>query len=252
MPGVGCCLPQTFAKLLHEMDFYKFGPVRGNSSILSQQEAGLIAPPAMSTTRNVFAPSCSGQSARLSIAIPEGPGGLEDGSEMHYPPEAVQIRNTFIHIASPAAPDDAYRPALSCPASQVGLIQRTMKDWQDDATEAKVKPVICLEDALCGGTDGWTAEPAVDIQAGWQCPIQTGNWSRQYPLRLSWHREHRNFPASDPVDTTQATASHALFCMLHRAAEMVPCARFVTCVTKVEKKRRQKLMRAALNKCQAD
>ena len=119
---------------------------------VSQQEVGQESgahSAAMSTSLNFFArPGFGKQSAHLTISIPEGTGGLEDSSEMHYPPEAVQIRNTFIHIASPAAPESTCRAALSCPASHVGLIQQTMKDWQDDVKPAEGKPVICLEDAL--------------------------------------------------------------------------------------------------------
>ena len=234
------------------MDFLQIRPGSRTGSILSQQEAGLIAPPAMSTTRNVFAPSCSGQSARLSIAIPEGPGGLEDGSEMHYPPEAVQIRNTFIHIASPAAPDDAYRPALSCPASQVGLIQRTMKDWQDDATEAKVKPVICLEDALCGGTDGWTAEPAVDIQAGWQCPIQDWQLEPPIPAPLELAPGTSELPSIGSSGHYTGDCKPCSFLYAAQGCRNGAMCTFCHLCDKSEKKRRQKLMRAALNKCQAD
>ena len=125
------------------------------------------------TALNVLArPSIGRQSTptRLTISIPEDSGGVEDSSDMHYPPEAVQIRNTFIHIASPAAPECAYRAALSCPAAHVGLIQRTMKDWQDDVKPAEGKPVICLEDALCDDTGEWTAEPAAGHSGGLALP----------------------------------------------------------------------------------
>ena len=76
-----------------------------------------------------------------------------------YPPEAVQVRNTFIHVASPLSEDVlSSRPAVSCPASQIGLLQKSLelellKDIQEDdepilSSKPYSKPVICLENAL--------------------------------------------------------------------------------------------------------
>ena len=88
-----------------------------------------------------------------------------------YPPEAVQVRNTFIHVASPLSEDVlSSRPAVSCPASQIGVLHKAFQDFafdigpmqkdiQKDIREDKVhsvhsvhelasKPVICLESAL--------------------------------------------------------------------------------------------------------
>ena len=44
-----------------------------------------------------------------------------------YPAEAVEVRNTFIHVASPNA-EDADRPPLSCPASKIGWIEDLLED----------------------------------------------------------------------------------------------------------------------------
>jgi len=69
----------------------------------------------------------------------------EDPSES-YPPEAVQVRNTFIHVASPSAPGEPECPPIpvSCPAADIGWIHKL---WEED-DEPRSKPVICLEDAL--------------------------------------------------------------------------------------------------------
>ena len=47
-----------------------------------------------------------------------------------YPPEAVEVRNTFIHVASPTA-EDADRPVLSCPASKIGWIEDLLEDQKN-------------------------------------------------------------------------------------------------------------------------
>ena len=206
---------------------------------------------AMSTSLNFFTRTGFGKQ-RLTISIPEGSGGVEDSSEMQYPPEAVQIRNTFIHIASPAAPESACRAAVSCPASHVGLIQRTMKDWQDDVKPACGNPVICLEDALCVSTNEWAVEAVVDIPTGWQCAMQ--DWQLEPPAALA-----------APVELVPGTAQlPSIGSSGHYTGDCKPCSFLyaaqgcrngAACIfchlcDKSEKKRRQKLMRAALNKCQ--
>ena len=51
----------------------------------------------------------------MQISIPE------DQDEHVYPPEAVQVRNTFIHVATPDhGLDDASKHVYSCPASHMG------------------------------------------------------------------------------------------------------------------------------------
>jgi len=106
------------------------------------------------------------QFAGLAITVPE-----EEPDMNLYPPEAVQVRNTFIHVASPLSEDVlSSRPAVSCPASQIGVLHKAFQDFafdigpmqkdiQKDIREDKVhsvhsvhelarKPVICLESAL--------------------------------------------------------------------------------------------------------
>ncbi|CAL1164708.1 unnamed protein product [Cladocopium goreaui] len=99
----------------------------------------------------------------LAITVPE-----EEPDLNLYPPEAVQVRNTFIHVASPLS-EDVWnsRAAVSCPASQIGVLHKAFQDFsfdigpmqkdiQKDIQEDKVhavhelagKPVICLENAL--------------------------------------------------------------------------------------------------------
>ena len=50
--------------------------------------------------------------------------------EESYPPEAVQVRNTFIHVASPSAPGEPECPPIpvSCPAADIGWIHKL---WED-------------------------------------------------------------------------------------------------------------------------
>ena len=221
---------------------------------VSQQEVGHESgahSAAMSTSLNFFAgPGFGKQSAHLTISIPEGTGGLEDSSEMHYPPEAVQIRNTFIHIASPAARESTCRAALSCPASHVGLIQQTMQDWQDDVKPAGGKPVICLEDALCVSANEWAVEAVVDIPTGWQCPLQ--DWQLEAPAELAAPFELvPGTPELPSIGSSGHYTGDCKPCSFLYAAQ--GCRNGAACIfchlcDKSEKKRRQKLMRAALNK----
>eukprot|EP00438_Fugacium_kawagutii_P022006 Skav217034 [mRNA] locus=scaffold1803:403432:406011:- [translate_table: standard] len=60
----------------------------------------------------------------MEISLPE----LEPDSSA-YPPETVEVRNTFIHVASPT--EDSDRPVLSCPASKIGWIAELLNDDQD-------------------------------------------------------------------------------------------------------------------------
>lgn len=82
-----------------------------------------------------------------------------------YPPEAVEVRNTFIHVASPSAEADD-RPVLSCPASKIGWIEHGQIEQgrpsspspaslspvqkQDDSSLSSLlsRPVIHLGNAL--------------------------------------------------------------------------------------------------------
>ncbi|OLQ14196.1 hypothetical protein AK812_SmicGene1688 [Symbiodinium microadriaticum] len=81
--------------------------------------------------------------SHIEISIPQ------DAADEHaYPPEAVQVRNTFIHVASPGqgATEEIAKNALSCPASHVGWIQKLFTE--DDEVPKAAKPVISLEETL--------------------------------------------------------------------------------------------------------
>mmetsp|Transcript_23544 Transcript_23544/g.44437 ORF Transcript_23544/g.44437 Transcript_23544/m.44437 type:complete len:238 (-) Transcript_23544:358-1071(-) len=108
----------------------------------------------------------------IEIDIPQDPLDAQDAADAHaYPPEAVQVRNTFIHVASPGHDlQQVAKPVLSCPASHVGWIQRLFED-EDEPTIAKPgKPVICLENALFDAPD--TRNPVYDygIEESWGLP----------------------------------------------------------------------------------
>ncbi|CAE7714274.1 unnamed protein product [Symbiodinium sp. CCMP2592] len=84
--------------------------------------------------------------SNIEISIPQ------DAADEHaYPPEAVQVRNTFIHVASPGqgATEEIAKNALSCPASHVGWIQKLFTE-DDEACQVPkaAKPVISLEETL--------------------------------------------------------------------------------------------------------
>ena len=203
----------------------------------------------MTASLNVFSTAGRRQPAGLTISIPEPWEGTE-APDLHYPPEAVQVRNTFIHVASPAEPEGAYRAALSCPASHAGTIQRTLKDLQEDAKPAKpagVKSVICLEDALAEGADGWAADPLSSVEAGWQYPAQI-----QPPP-----------PTAAPLEPAPGTSElPSVGSSSHSSGDCKPCSflysaqgcrngavcLFCHLCDRSEKKRRQKIMRAMLKK----
>ena len=201
------------------------------------------------------------QPGRLAISIPEGPEGLEDGRDMHYPPEAVQVRNTFIHVASPAAPEGAYRAALTCPASHVGMIQQTMKEWQDDVKPAEgkpvicledavseAKPVICLEDALCGGAGGWTVEPSADNQTPWPCHMQSPQMEPPIAAPLAPAPGTSELPSVGSSGHHTGDCKPCSFLYSARGCRNGAMCMFCHLCDRSEKKRRQK-MRAALGKC---
>ena len=202
----------------------------------------------MPASKNALAhPACSRQSAGLTITIPEG-CDKEEGADMHYPPEAVQVRNTFIHVASPAAPQGAYRAALSCPASHVGMIQRTLKDLQDDFKPAGGKPVICLEDALCVDADAWAVDPIANIEASWHYPAKV----QQLPMTMVPLGPVPGTPELPSVGSSGHSAGDCKPCSFLYSAQ--GCRNGAACLFchlcgRSEKKRRQKLMRAMLNKC---
>ncbi|CAE7509498.1 unnamed protein product [Symbiodinium natans] len=84
--------------------------------------------------------------SHIEISIPQDPADAHA-----YPPEAVQVRNTFIHVASPGqgAEEEIVKNAVSCPASHVGWIQKLFTEEEVEACQApKEKPVISLEETL--------------------------------------------------------------------------------------------------------
>jgi len=116
-----------------------------------------------------------GMSGHMQISV------SEESTEA-YPPEAVQVRNTFIHVASPSAPEDANRPAVvSCPASHIGCMLESLFE-EEDEEPPRSKPVICLEDALFDAAPG-TPEPYTSLAPLSTLPVdysETKPW--QLPL----------------------------------------------------------------------
>ncbi|OLQ03117.1 hypothetical protein AK812_SmicGene13946 [Symbiodinium microadriaticum] len=105
----------------------------------------------------------------MQISIPE------DADAEIYPPEAVQVRNTFIHVATPEnGVEDASKHVFSCPASHIGWIEKLFED--DDADEfppiiPSSRPVICLEDALFEAPSlPYEAAPAPQVSYSYQDP----------------------------------------------------------------------------------
>ena len=223
--------------------------VHGMQARTNHGSSPAFASKTMAATLNAFAqPGCGRQPGRLAISIPEGPEGLEDGRDMYYPPEAVQVRNTFIHVASPAAPEGAYRAALTCPASHVGLIQRTMKEWQDDVKPAEGKPVIRLEDALCGGEGGWMVDPIIEIQTPWQCHTQGQQMEPPTAAPLAPAPGTSELPSVGSSGHHTGDCKPCSFLYSAQGCRNGPTCMFCHLCDRSEKKRRQKLMKATLNK----
>ena len=168
-------------------------------------------------------------------------------------------------MASPAAPDDGIRAAVSCPASHAGIIHRAFKDFQDipsmqagrvcllnlpqeDSIPAS-KPVICLEDALfdhCASL--WAG--TINSDPSWQWPSSISG--QQVPanpyVKLS--------PASPELPSIGSSGHYAGECKPCSFLYAKGCKNGVTCMfchlcDRSEKKRRQKAKRAALNKAGA-
>lgn len=82
----------------------------------------------------------------MEIAIPE------PSNQHAYPSEAVCVRNTFIHVASPIAENVTKgRSALSCPSSHIGRIQDSFKadvGVSNEVSAVDQKQVLVLEHAL--------------------------------------------------------------------------------------------------------
>ncbi|CAJ1432130.1 unnamed protein product [Effrenium voratum] len=77
----------------------------------------------------------------MEISIPEPECDLQS-----YPPESVQVRNTFIHVASEGLTGGNASGLASCPARSIGQLRDLWKD--EDSTSAGSKMVIRLEDSL--------------------------------------------------------------------------------------------------------
>eukprot|EP00930_Biecheleria_cincta_P061122 TRINITY_DN46690_c0_g1_i1.p1 TRINITY_DN46690_c0_g1~~TRINITY_DN46690_c0_g1_i1.p1 ORF type:complete len:337 (+),score=60.11 TRINITY_DN46690_c0_g1_i1:64-1011(+) len=79
----------------------------------------------------------------LNISIPE-----PDAEMQAYPAEALQVRNTFIHIASPAV--SLNRASLTCPSSYVGRLQNAFQqdDSEQGEAEPSERPLLCLASIL--------------------------------------------------------------------------------------------------------
>ncbi|CAJ1431097.1 unnamed protein product [Effrenium voratum] len=188
------------------------------------------------------------QFASLAITIPE-----EVPDHNLYPPEAVQVRNTFIHVASPIAPDDVLssRPAVSCPASQIGTLHKSFQGFHDTTKTTtpeleKLRPVICLEDALFDQREAYDA---------WQCPIEPFE-----PFEPFEAFEPRLPTIPAPFEPAPGSAElPSIGSRGHYSGECKPCSflyakgcnngamcMFCHLCDRSEKKRRQKAKRAAL------
>lgn len=81
---------------------------------------------------------------KLNISIPE-----PDLEMQAYPAEAVHVRNTFIHIASPAASQN--RASLTCPSKYIGRLHDTFRQEETESRRVEhqdSRPVLCLASIL--------------------------------------------------------------------------------------------------------
>ncbi|CAE7556394.1 unnamed protein product [Symbiodinium natans] len=113
---------------------------------------------------------------KMQISLPESE--TEEYPDFPaYPPEAVEVRNTFIHVASPGVEEVDRRPALSCPASHIGWLHDIFeedtplppaKKETPRAPSSSLRPVIRLEDALAdsGPRDPYPVGPMRQNQWG--------------------------------------------------------------------------------------
>jgi len=112
-----------------------------------------------------------------------------------YPPEAVEVRNTFIHVASPGPEEDGpSRPVLSCPASHIGWLHDIFEEdvplppkKKETPPSAPRRPVICLEDALLNAT------PLEPPFASAPMRLDVGRWGSHHQVP-SMPREVRDLP----------------------------------------------------------
>lgn len=169
----------------------------------------------------------------MEISIP----GTEDLTS--YPPEAVQVRNTFIHVTSPGQLGPAM---VSCPARQVGKFRELWQDEDSQSASSSSKMVICLEDSLFPTMPGTPEQVGIfeTSRQVWESPV---DWPQgQPPVPL---------PPSEPAPGTAELPS--IGSRGHGAGECKPCAfmyakgckngalcAFCHLCDRTEKKRRQK------------
>ncbi|CAE7665403.1 unnamed protein product [Symbiodinium sp. CCMP2456] len=168
------------------------------------------------------------------------------GAARPLPKMEIVVRNTFIHVNSPARTDEIFgRPTLSCPARSIGRML-----IEEDASTSASQIQYALSDSISGSSDLWKA-------AG-DCGHATTVRSLRPPY-AAWHAPTPEaadvFVKAQPWEPAELPS---LGSQGHFSGDCRPCAflyakgclngamcNFCHLCDRGEKKRRQKARRAA-------
>lgn len=166
---------------------------------------------------------CDFPKPKIEIAIPT------PCAQHVYPSDAVHVRNTFIHVASPVADSITNgRLAVSCPSSNIGRIRESFKAddrISDEASVSAPKQLLFLENALfehvpdtpearsmgCMGLSEWHVWPGTPEKLGQHDLHGIFSWPTAYLPSASG--------CSSSMDQCPCTAGGELF---HPADHHIP------------------------------
>mmetsp|Transcript_69404 Transcript_69404/g.162536 ORF Transcript_69404/g.162536 Transcript_69404/m.162536 type:complete len:197 (-) Transcript_69404:19-609(-) len=162
---------------------------------------------------------------KMEIVVPE-----TDSDLLSYPPDCIEVRNTFIHVNSPAQTDEIFgRPTLSCPARSIGRML-----MEEDASTSASQIQYALSDSISGSSDLWKVAGDCGLRPSWHAPTPEA--------QLPW--EPTELPSLGSQGHYSGDCRPCAFLYAKGCLNGAMC-NFCHLCDRGEKKRRQKARRAA-------